>query len=271
MIPSPFRYLRPASLAEALAQLAADPEAKPLAGGQSLLPLMKLRLAAPSALVDLAGVEELRGVAVGEGWLRIGALTRHSDLSLNADLADTLPIIRTVAAGIGDPQVRHRGTIGGSCAHADPSADLPTLLLALQAELVLVSLAGRRTVAAADFWTGFMQTVLAPGELLVEIRIPDGVAAAEFVKFTRRRIDWATVAVAAVRRGGQVSVALANMGPKPLRAAGVEAALAAGQSPAVAAERVGEGAAPSFDVSADAEYRTALARVATRRCLDQLG
>jgi carbon-monoxide dehydrogenase medium subunit len=271
MIPAPFRYCRPRSLAEALDVLAADEEAKPLAGGQSLLPLMKLRLAAPTTLVDLAELAELRGVLLEDGIARIGALTRHHDLSSNGDLRAHLPLLGEVAAGVGDPQVRHRGTIGGSCAHADPSADLPAALLALDASFVVASATGRRSVAANEFFTGFLETALAPGELLVAVEVPTGVAAGAFLKFTRRRIDWATVAVAAVRRGGSVAVSLANMGMTPLRARGVEAALAAGEPPSAAAERVLEGTAPSADVTASAAYRSHLARVLTRRCLSRLG
>jgi carbon-monoxide dehydrogenase medium subunit len=271
VIPAPFRYQRAGSLSEALQLLGqAGEEAKLLAGGQSLLPLMKLRMAAPETLVDVSGLDELRYVRAGDGVVRIGALARHHELVHDEILRADLPMLSYVAAGVGDPQVRHRGTIGGSCAHADPSADLPTALLALGARFVAESVRGRRAIPAAEFFTGFLETALEPDEVLVEVEVPAGVDGYGWEKFSRRRIDWATVAVAAVRRGDEVSVALANMASTPVRAAGVERALAGGAEIGAAAAAADDGLSPPADVTASSAYRRELARVLTRRALQQL-
>ena len=270
MIPAPFDYVRAGSAAEALAALTEHgDEAKLLAGGQSLLPLMKLRLAVPAVVVDLTGVGELSYVRDEGDSLAIGALTRHHDLATNETVRRETPLLAHAAGLVGDPQVRHRGTLGGSVAHADPSADLPTALLALGASYVVRGGDGERTVAADDFATGFLETVLAPDELLVEIRVPKS-AAWGYEKFTRRAIDWATVAVAAARRAdGSVAVALANMGPTVVRAHAVEQALAAGTDAGEAAGQADEGTEPGTDVTASSDYRRHLARVLTGRALDR--
>ena len=272
MIPAPFDYVRADDAAAALAALAEHgDDAKLLAGGQSLLPLMKLRLAMPAVIVDVSRVDELRYVRRDGDSLAIGALTRHGEVAADQTVRSELPMLAHVAEQVGDPQIRHRGTIGGSVAHSDPSADLPTALLALGASYVVRGQSGERIVEAADFATGFLETVLEPDELLTEIRVPLGVDGWGYEKFTRRAIDWATVAVAVARRNGSTAVALANMGPTVLRAGGVEAALGGGATGADAAQRADEGTEPSNDVTASSDYRRHLARVLTGRALAAAG
>jgi aerobic carbon-monoxide dehydrogenase medium subunit len=272
MIPATFDFVRADSADAALAALAEHgDEAKLLAGGQSLLPLMKLRLATPAVLVDVSRASELAFVRRDGDTIAIGALTRHCDVARDETVRSELPMLAHVASLVGDPQVRHRGTIGGSVAHADPSADLPAALLALGASYVLRGPRGERVVAADDFATGFLESVLEPDELLTEIRVPAGVTGWGYEKFTRREIDWATVAVAVVRRGSQASVALANMGATVLRASAVEAALASGASAADAALVADEGTEPGSDVTASEDYRRHLSRVLTGRALAAAG
>jgi carbon-monoxide dehydrogenase medium subunit len=222
--------------------------------------------------VDLGRLEELSYVRDAGEKLAIGALTRHHDVATSTVVREHNPLVAYAAGSIGDPQVRHRGTIGGSVAHADPSADLPAALLALGASYVVRGPNGSRTVAAADFATGFLETVLEPDELLVEVRVPKATGEAwGYQKFTRRAIDWATVAVAVQTRGGAATVALANMGPTVLRAPATEAALAAGDGAAAAAAHADEGTSPAADVTASADFRRHLARVLTRRALEAAG
>ena len=270
MIPAPFDYVRADSVAAAVAALAEHgDEAKLLAGGQSLLPLMKLRLAVPSVIVDTVGISDLSYVRDEGDTIAIGALTRHCDVGADATLRAEVPLLAHAAGLVGDPQVRHRGTIGGTVAHADPSADIPTALLALGASYVLTGPGGDRTVAADDFATGFLETSLEPDEMLTEVRVPKPSAGWGYQKFTRRAIDWATVAVAAVRRGdGTLAVALANMGPTPLRARAVESALASGAGAADAAAYADEDTDPASDVTADSDYRRHLSKVLTSRALE---
>jgi aerobic carbon-monoxide dehydrogenase medium subunit len=269
VIPAPFDYVRVESADEALSALAEHgDEAKLLAGGQSLLPLMKLRLAVPAVVIDLTTARELSYVRDEGDTLAVGALTRHSDVANDAVVRREVPILAHAAGLVGDPQVRHRGTIGGSVAHADPSADLPTALLALGASYVVRGPGGERTVSADDFATGFLETVLEPDELLTEVRVPKSASGWGYEKFTRRAIDWATVAVAAVRRAdGTVAVALANMGPTVLRASAVERALTDGATADDAATSAAEGTEPGTDVTASADYRRHLAQVLTTRAL----
>jgi carbon-monoxide dehydrogenase medium subunit len=270
VIPAAFDYVRADSAEAALAALTEHgDEAKLLAGGMSLLPLMKLRLAVPSVLVDVGRLADLRYVRDQGDHLAIGALTRHRDLETDATLAAECGVLRAVAAEVGDNQVRHRGTIGGSVAHGDAASDLPAVLLALDAEFVIRGQAGERTVAATDFFTGFLETALEPDDLLTEIRVPKtGANGFAYEKFNRRAQDWAIVGSLAVRAGGTTRVSLVNMGPTPLRAAGVEAALAAGASAADAAAAAAEGTEASGDINATVEYREHLARVLTRRALE---
>jgi aerobic carbon-monoxide dehydrogenase medium subunit len=273
VIPSPFTYRRAASADEAL-DLAAEygEEAKFLAGGHSLLPLMKLRLAAPEVLIDLGRIRDLSYITDRGDHLAIGALTRHYDVEQSAVLQRELPLLAHAAGQVGDPQIRHRGTIGGSVAHADPASDLPAVLLALDATFVARGPAGSggdssREIPAAGFFQSLFETSLEPGELLTEIRVPKPAAPAKwaFEKFTQRAIDWAIVGVAV--QGGNVS--LVNMGSVPLRATAVEQALAGGASPRDAAARAAEGTSAPADIRASTAYREHLARVLVRRALMQ--
>jgi carbon-monoxide dehydrogenase medium subunit len=267
VIPAPFTYQRAGSVDEALS-LAADggEDAKFLAGGHSLLPLMKLRLAVPTVLVDIGRLRELSYVREANGHVTVGALTSHHDVASSSLLGIELPLLAHAAGQVGDPQIRHRGTIGGSLVHADPAGDLPAVILALDATLVARGPSGTREIGAAEFFTGLFETVLEPGELLTEIRIPKPAQAGwSFQKFTKRAIDWAIVGAAV--QGDQV--ALVNMGQTPLRASAVERALADGAAPADAAAHAAEGTSPSDDINADRGYREHLARVLVARGLTE--
>jgi carbon-monoxide dehydrogenase medium subunit len=270
VIPAPFEYARAGSAEEAIALIGEHgDEAKLLAGGMSLLPLMKLRLAVPSVLVDVGRVDDLKYVRDAGDHVAIGALTRHRDLETSEVLAQHCGVLRAVAAEVGDNQVRHRGTIGGSVAHGDPASDLPAVLLALDATFVAQGPSGTREIAASEFFLGFLETALAEDELLTELRVPKvGANGFSYQKFNRRAQDWAIVGALATRTGGGTTVALVNMGGTPLRARGVEEALASGASIAEAAERAAEGTEPSGDLNASPEYREHLARVLTRRALE---
>jgi aerobic carbon-monoxide dehydrogenase medium subunit len=272
MIPAAFDYMRAESADEAVAQLAQHgDEAKLLAGGMSLLPLMKLRLATPAVLIDVGRVSELSYVRDAGDHIAIGALTRHRDIETNDLLARACGVLRAVAAQVGDNQVRHRGTIGGSIAHGDPASDLPAALLALDATFVAQGQHGTREIAASEFFQGFLETALAPDELLREIRVPKtGANGFAFEKFNRRAQDFATVGVVAARAGGRIRVGLINMGSTPLRATAVEQALAEGASVADAAAQAADGTEPSADLTASVEYREHLARVLVRRALEAL-
>ena len=270
MIPAAFDYEVAESVEHAVELLGRD-GAKLLAGGHSLLPAMRLRIARPSTLVDVGRVSGLRYVREAPGTdpglsLAIGALTRHHDLALDPLLRERCPVLAQTASLIGDPQVRHRGTIGGSAAHGDPASDLPTVLLALEAELVAHGPGGERTIAATDFFTGVFETALGPQDVLTEIRVPAATGA--YVKFHRRAQDWATVGAVAVRVNGDIRVALTSMGATPLRASAVEQALASGADPGEAAEKAAEGTSPPSDVSGSSDYRRHLARVLVRRALE---
>ncbi len=270
MIPASFDYTRASSAEEAIATLTEHgDEAKLLAGGMSLLPLMKLRLATPTVLVDVGRLRELSYVRDDGDHVAIGALTRHRDLEISDLLGRLCEPLRAVAAEVGDNQVRHRGTIGGSVAHGDPASDLPAALLALDASLVVRGPQGQRTIPAAEFFRGFLETALAPDELLTEVRVAKVPGArVSYQKFNRRAQDWAIVGALAVRDDRTTRVALVNMGTTPLRAHGVEEALAAGSSVADAAERAPEGTEPSADLNATVAFREHLARVLVRRALE---
>jgi carbon-monoxide dehydrogenase medium subunit len=268
MIPAPFEYFRARDVDEAVSLLAEHgDEAKLLAGGQSLIPMMKLRLATPTALVDVARVTDLAYVRDADDEIAIGSMTRTHDLNVDPLLRAEVPLLAHVAGKVGDPQIRHRGTIGGSLAHADPAGDLPGAILALGATLVARSVRGSREIPATDFFTGLWQSALAPDELLTEVRVPKMAGAGwSYQKFTRRAIDFAIVAVAAVRNHS-TSVALVNMGSTPLRALAVESALAEGASDVEAARVAARGTEPPTDLSATAAYRAHLAEVLTGRAL----
>jgi aerobic carbon-monoxide dehydrogenase medium subunit len=265
VIPAPFTYQRAGSVDEAMDLAAAGgDDAKYLAGGHSLLPLMKLRLAVPTVLVDIGRLRELSFIRDENGHIAVGALTSHHDLANSGPLARELPLLAHAAGQVGDPQIRHRGTIGGSLVHADPAGDLPAVILALDATLVARGPAGTREIGAADFFAGLFETALEAGELLTEIRVPRPARAGwSFQKFTKRAIDWAIVGAAV--QGDQV--ALVHMGPTPLRAAAVERALADGAAPAEAAALAAEGTSPPDDINADSGYREHLARILVARGL----
>lgn len=278
MIPPAFGYVRPASVEEAVRTLAdAGDEAKVLAGGQSLLPLLRLRLAFPELVVDVGRIPGLRGVREDGDALVIGALTTHHEVVRDPLVRRHAGLLAAATATVADPAVRHRGTLGGSLAHADPAGDLPAVALALGAELVAVGPRGRRTVPAREFFVDYLQTALRPDELLVEVRVPktDGWGF-HYEKFNRAAQAWAVVGVAALvrRDDGRIAearIGLTNMGPTPLRATAAEAALAgapvAADTVARAADAAAEGTHPSSDPSATPEYRAHLARVLTRRAV----
>jgi carbon-monoxide dehydrogenase medium subunit len=228
-----------------------------------------LRFARPSLLVDIGRLDDLRYVREDDSRIAIGALTRHAELVRDPVLAQACALIPEAAASIGDPQVRHLGTIGGSVAHGDPASDLGTILLTLDADLVARGASGERLIPAADFFTGPFETALGHDEVLTEIRVPK-VERGVYLKYVRRAQDWATVGVAAARMDGRVHVGLTSMGPTPLRAHAVEQALADGASPAGAAAKAAAGTEPPSDVSASGEYRAHLAQVLVRRALEQL-
>jgi carbon-monoxide dehydrogenase medium subunit len=273
MIPAPFEYEVAESADHAVALLGQHGEdAKLLAGGHSLLPLMRLRQAAPSVLVDIGRLRDLSYVRDAGAHLAIGALTTHDELHGDELLRSECAILAHTAGEIGDPQVRHMGTIGGSVAHADPASDLPTVLLALDAELVVHGPSGDRTVPAGSFWKFIFESDLGPQDLLTEIRVPKtGGAGWSYQKFNPRAQDWAVVGVAAVTRNGGTAVALTNMGSTPLRASAVEQALAGGAGPADAAEQALEGTSAPDDALASADYRRHLAKVLVRRAVEEAG
>jgi aerobic carbon-monoxide dehydrogenase medium subunit len=277
MIPPSFDYAAPDSVAEAIRLLEQGGEdAKPLAGGHSLVPLMKLRLAAPSLLVDLRRVVGLRGIERANGGWRIGAMTRHADLQVRADLGLTAVAARSIA----DQQVRNRGTIGGSLVHGDPASDLPAVLLVTEGTLTVQGSGGQREIAAADLFQDYLTTSVQPGEVVTSVSLPtaDGWGFG-YQKFNRRIEDWAMVGVCAlVRKAGDgscedVRIGLTNMGSTPLRATAAEDALRAGgldaDAIARAAEQAAEGTEPPADLNASSDYKRHLARVLTRRALEQ--
>jgi carbon-monoxide dehydrogenase medium subunit len=276
MIPAEFDYVAPDTLDGAVRALSdGGEEAKVLAGGHSLLPLMKLRLAAPSLLVDLRRVPGLHGIQREDGQWRVGAMTPHRELELTPELG----VVSRAAGTIADPQVRNRGTVGGSVAHGDPASDLPAVLLAAEGSVTLQGPSGQRTVQAAELFRGYMETALEPAEILTELRLPtlDGFGFG-YQKFNRRSEDWAMVAVSAlVKQTGDicedVRVGLTHMGTVPLRARAVEEALRgqslSRESIAQAADRAADGTEPPADLNASADYKRHLARVLCRRALEE--
>jgi carbon-monoxide dehydrogenase medium subunit len=270
MIPAPFDYERADGVDRAIELLSANEDAKVLAGGHSLLPLMRLRLARPSMLVDIGRIRELSYVREDDDAIAIGALTRHHDVANSELLQRHAPIVPFAAAQIGDPQVRHVGTIGGSCAHADPASDMPAVLLALDASLTVRGPGGAsREVPAAAFFKGLFEPDLQADEILAEIRVPKATGRGwSYLKFHRRAQDWAIVAVAAIAaNGAPPAVALTNMAERPLRATGVEETLAGGADAETAAARADEGTSPPSDTFGSAEYRRELAKVLVLRAL----
>ena len=270
MIPAPFDYKRAGSAAEAISLVSQyGDDAKFLAGGHSLLPLMKLRLAQPAVLVDIARIGDLSYIRDAGNHVAIGALTRHHDVENSDVLRQHVPLLAHAASHVGDPQVRHRGTIGGSIAHADPASDLPATTLALGATYVAQGPNGTREIAASDFYTGFLESALAPDEMLTEIRVPKMNGATwGFQKFNRRAQDWAIVGVAAWRRGNECGVGLVNMGSTPILASSVAQAIVGGASVEEAARLASAEAEPQADMNATSEYRRHLASVLVRRALE---
>ncbi|MCP3855713.1 MAG: xanthine dehydrogenase family protein subunit M [Actinomycetia bacterium] len=271
MIPVAFDYQRAESADEAVAALAEHgDEAKLLAGGHSLLPMMKLRLAVPSVVIDVGRVTDLSYVNDGGDHVAIGALTRHRDVETNDLVASQAPLLAKATTQVGDPQVRHRGTIGGSLAHADPAADLPSVLLAMGGSLVAKGPNGERVIPAGEFFTSFLESTLAPDEMLTEVRIPKMPDAGwSFQKFNRRAQDFAIVGCSVVRQNGSCGIGLVNMGSTPLSASAAEAAISGGSSVEDAAAVAAEGTDPSSDLNASEEYRRHLARVLVRRGLEE--
>jgi carbon-monoxide dehydrogenase medium subunit len=272
MIPAAFAYARAGSVEEAIALLVEHgDEAKLVAGGHSLVPLMKLRLATPSLLIDIGRVAGLSYIEERGDEIAIGTLTRHHDLETSMLLKDQVPLLAFTAHQVGDPQVRHRGTLGGTLAHGDPASDLPAAILALGGTLVAQGPRGRREIAAVDFFSGFLETALSVDEVLVEVRVPKVAGAGwSFQKFNRRAQDWAIVGVAAVVNG-TTGIALVNMGSTPLRATAVEEAVRHGASAADAATAADQGTDPPSDINASSEYRRHLATVLVRRALEEAG
>jgi aerobic carbon-monoxide dehydrogenase medium subunit len=273
VIPVAFDYKRASSAEEALSLLTEHgDDAKLLAGGHSLLPLMKLRLATPGVLIDVGRLTDLSYIRDAGDHVAIGALTRHRELETSDVLKQQVPMLPYVASLVGDPSVRHRGTLGGSLAHGDPASDLPAAVLALGGTMVIRGPGGERQVSAGEFFTGFLETALGPDELLTEIRVPKFPDAGwSYQKFNRRAQDWAIVAVAAVVSNGSSGVGLVNMGSVPVRASGVEEALASGASAEDAAARADEGTEPPADLNASEEYRRHLVKVLTKRALLEAG
>ncbi len=269
MIPAAFDYVRAESAEEAISLVGQHgDEAKFIAGGHSLLPMMKLRLAQPTVLIDIGRLTDLSYIRDGGDHIAVGALTRHMDVETSALLQEHVPLLAHAAGQVGDPQVRHRGTIGGSIAHADPASDLPATTLALGATYVAQGPNGTREIAATDFYRTFFESALAPDEILTEIRVPKRNGAGwSFQKFNRRAQDWAIVGVAAWRGNGDSGVALVNMGATPVLATSVSSALSSGSSIEEAAELATAEASPQADLNASVEYREHLAKVLTRRAL----
>ncbi len=267
MIPAAFAYERAASIDEAARLLGQTPDAKVLAGGHSLIPLMRLRLAQPSVLIDINGLAgDLGYVRRDNGSLRIGALTRHYQIHQSEEVRRALPLLAAVAGEVGDEQVRSMGTIGGVLAHADPAGDYGTLALMLDATITT----NKRSIAAAHFFQGLFTTALGPDELITEISFPAASGPHHYEKFRRRLSDWAIVAAGAQRmEDGQWRVGITNAAPTPVRAHGVEQALAAGSAPAEAAKQAGQGLDPTSDLRGSAEYKRHLAEVLTQRAIER--
>jgi len=274
VIPAPFDYVVAEAPDHAIELLGKREDAKLLAGGHSLIPAMKLRLARPALLVDVGRIAALSYVQEEPDSIVIGALTRHKDVAASSVLRQHCPIISSTAAQVGDPQVRHRGTIGGSLAHGDPASDLPSVMLAVGANLIARGSGGERSIPASEFFTGVFATALEPDEMLVEIRVPKlGSAGWSYTKMSRRAQDWATVAVAAVVHGNgsieRASVALTNMGATTIHARATEQALDGGASIEDAAALAAEETEPPSDHAASSDFRRHLARVLTRRALEE--
>jgi carbon-monoxide dehydrogenase medium subunit len=278
VIPSPFDYVKPTSVADAVAALQqAGDDAKVIAGGQSLMPVLRLRLAAPALIVDIGGIAELRGIREDGDRIVIGAMTPYHDILRDDLVTQHLMLLSQAVATVADNQVRHRGTLGGALAHADPAGDLGAPALVLDAEMVIAGADGTRTVAAADFFKGLFATAIGEAELLTEIRFPRFTGwGTHYEKFNRTAQAWSMCAVAVALRvdGGSIAearVGLTNMGDRPIRATSVEQALVGQQASAdvarAAAEHAADGTSAPSDADAAADYREHLARVLTGRAV----
>ena len=278
MIPAKFDYVAPTTVEEALQAMAdAGDEGKVIAGGQSLLPVLRMRLNAPEMVIDLGRIESLRGIRDDGDHIVIGAMTTHAEVQTDALVREHALLISKAVAEVADPQVRHRGTFGGALAHADPAGDLGAPVLALDAELVVQGPGGTRTIAASDFFVDLFTTAMQESELLTEVRIPKRSGwGAHYEKFVRVAHQWPIVAVAAAVKveGSTISearVGLTNMGSTPLRATAVEQALvgkeATDEAVRAAAASAGEGTNPPSDLNGDADYRRHIATVLTRRAV----
>jgi carbon-monoxide dehydrogenase medium subunit len=273
MLPAPFSYHRPATVDEALSLLAQNGDAKILAGGHSLLPAMKLRLAQPAALIDLGRVTDLSYIREADGRIAIGAMTTHFDIESSELLREKCPLLTALAPMIGDVQVRNRGTFGGSLVHADPAADWPAAVLALDAELEIAGPNGRRTVKATEFFVDMMQSAVQPNEILCEIRVPVTAKFVAYVKTAQKASGFAIAGVAVVlnKEGRSVSIGVTGVSAKPFRAQAVENELRSQdltpENIRRAATKTAEGIEPLSDIHASAEFRAHLAEVNCRRAL----
>jgi aerobic carbon-monoxide dehydrogenase medium subunit len=271
MIPAKFDYVEADSADAALAALAQHgDEAKLMAGGHSLIPLMKFRLATPAVVVDIGRIGDLSSITDAGDHVAIGALTRHRALETSDLVRNQVPMLAHVASQVGDPAVRHRGTIGGSIAHGDPASDLPAALLALGGSVVATGPNGERVIPASELFTGFLETAVGADEMITEIRVPKSPGGWSYQKFNRRAQDWAIVGVAAqTGADGATTVSLVNMGSTPMLADAVNGALASGADVDAAAAVAADGTEPPEDLNGDAEYRTARAQVLVRRALTE--
>jgi carbon-monoxide dehydrogenase medium subunit len=272
MIPTAFEYYRPQTLNEAGALLMKYGEdAKVLAGGHSLIPAMKLRLAQPKVLIDIGRIADLSYIRERDGKIAIGAMTTHYEIESSKLLTEKCPLLTEVAPQIGDVQVRNKGTLGGSLVHADPAADWPAAILALDAELEIAGPNGRRVVKAGDFFVDMFQTAVQPNEILVEIRVPATGKSVAYVKFAQKASGFAIAGVAVVikQKYTDVRIGVTGVAPKPYRARAVEQALRVGAGLPEAAEKAAEEIEPLGDLHASAGFRAHLARVNTRRALER--
>lgn len=279
MIPGKFDYVRPTTVDEAVAALVAGgDDAKVLGGGQSLMPVLRLRMGEPSVIVDTTRIDEMKGITDAGNAIVIGAGVTHDDVAKNALVREHLALLAMTTEHVADRQIRHRGTMGGAMAHADPAGDQPPVALAMGASFTIAGPSGRRTVPAAEFFVDYFTTAVGPDEVLVNVTFPKHTGwGAHYEKFNRTAQAWAIVGVAATVRmdGGSIAearIGLTNMGPGPVRASAVEAALVGAstiEAIAAAAERAAEGTSPNSDIHAEAEYREHLARVLTRRAVAQ--
>lgn len=277
MIPATFDYVRPATVDEAVAALVAGGEdAKVLGGGQSLMPVLRLRMGAPTVVVDTTRIDEMKGITDSGDAIVIGAGVTHDEVEKSALVREHVALLSTVTAAVADRQIRHRGTVGGAMAHADPAGDQPGTALALDATFTIAGPGGRRTVAAADFFEDYFTTAVGPDEILVSMSVPKYTGwGAHYEKLNRTAQAWAIVGAAATVRmdGGSIAearIGLTNMGPTPVRASAVEAALVGASSLdaiAAAAEQAAVGTSPNSDIHAEAAYREHLARVLTKRAV----